>query len=270
MTQEIQPDWEAIAEKFDLWLPYIEPVGNMLIHKLDAQMGDKILDIASGTGEPALTLARKFNDSLTISGTDAAQGMVDVAQKKAKEQRLTNIHFSQMQAESLTFNTASFDKVMSRFGIMLFSNPEQGLREMYRVLKPGGICAFTVWSTPETMTTMKWVYNALKNKIPEDKYPPYKMATSLSQPGLLDNWLQNIGFQKITIENIGFNYCLDSFDDYWDLLIASDIIKMQLAILDEKSKAQVRDEICEFSQAYTTKKGLVIPHHYLLCYGKKE
>ncbi len=269
MTQEAQLDWDAIAEKFDLWLPYIEPVGNTLIHKLGAQTGDKVLDVASGTGEPALSLAHKFNDSLTISGTDAAQGMVDVAQKKAKEQRLSNILFLQMQAENLTFNTTSFDKVMSRFGVMLFSNPEQGLREMYRVLKPGGTCAFTVWSTPDTMTTMKWAYYALKNKIPEDKYPPYKKATALSQPGLLDNWLHRIGFKKITIENIEFNYCLNNFDDYWDLLIASDMLKMQLTILDAKSRVQVRDEIYEFSQAYTTEKGLVIPHHYLLCYGKK-
>ena len=73
-----QPDWHDIAEKFDLWLPHIAPVGEALLEALNARPGDRILDVASGTGEPALTLARRRKD-VVITGTDAAAAMVDVA-----------------------------------------------------------------------------------------------------------------------------------------------------------------------------------------------
>ena len=69
-----QPDWDKIAEKFDIFLPQIAPVGEALLEALDARPGDKVLDIASGTGEPALTLARR-QPHVQITGIDAADGM---------------------------------------------------------------------------------------------------------------------------------------------------------------------------------------------------
>ncbi len=59
MAAQNQPDWDNLAEKFDLWLPHIAPVGEALLASLVVNPGDKILDVASGTGEPALTLARR-------------------------------------------------------------------------------------------------------------------------------------------------------------------------------------------------------------------
>ncbi len=268
MPSETQPDWGAMAEKFDLWLPYIKPAGDALIRKLDPRSGESILDVASGTGEPVLTLAQQVDD-LVITGTDAAQGMVDVAQQKADHLKLKNIHFSRMAAENLALDPNSFDKIMSRFGVMLFANPEQGLREMYRVLKPGGACSFTVWSTPESMTTMRWMYEVFKDKVPADKYPPLKIATSLSQPGLLNKLLKEIGFHSISIEELAFDYRFNSFDEYWNLLLASDIIKPQLDLINQETKAQVKHELNECAQTGITKNGLIIPHRYLLCYGKK-
>ena len=64
-----QPDWGRIAEKFDIWLPHIAPVGEALLAALDARPGDLILDLASGTGEPALTLARR-QPHVQITGID--------------------------------------------------------------------------------------------------------------------------------------------------------------------------------------------------------
>ena len=63
-----QPDWGAIAEKFDLWLPHIAPVGESLLQALGARPGERILDPGSGTGEPALTLARRPGGQVDITG----------------------------------------------------------------------------------------------------------------------------------------------------------------------------------------------------------
>ncbi len=264
-----QPDWGHIAEKFDLWLPHIAPVGEALLNALNAQSGDTILDVASGTGEPALSLARRMGNTIRIIGTDAAEGMVNVAQKKVLNEKLSHIQFQHMAAEALNFPDAAFDKIMCRFGVMLFEDSLQGLKQMQRVLKPGGRFAIAVWSTPETMPTLRWAYQVFQNRIPTDKYPPLHKVTSLGSPGILDNMLQQAGFSRYTLRPITFNYHFPSFDDYWNVVEQSDILKMQYDVLPEHQRNIIRSEIASLAHAFTGKNGLIIPHEFLLAEGTK-
>lgn len=226
-TPPDQPDWNIIAEKFDVWLPHLAPVGETLLTALHARHGDHILDLASGTGEPALSLARRHGGAITITGIDAAAGMVKVAQAKVIQENLVNVAFQAMRAEDLSFADHSFDRILCRFGIMLFDDPLQGLREAYRTLKPGGLLAMTVWADPETMTTMYWIYHALKQFLPDHKLPALPKATSLGCPGVLDTLLQNAGFHDHIITTHTFHYRFPSFESYWALVEASDILKIQ-------------------------------------------
>jgi len=93
-SKENQSDWDKIAQKFDMWLPHIKPVGDLLLKSLNAKQGDNILDVASGTGEPALTLAREMGGKINITGIDAADGMIKVAQGKVEKESLSNISFA--------------------------------------------------------------------------------------------------------------------------------------------------------------------------------
>ena len=264
-----QPDWHAIAEKFDLWLPQIKPVGDELIKKLNAQANDCVLDIASGTGEPALTLARTMGDAIKIVGVDAAQGMIDVAQSKVQAEALKNINFQAMPAEKLSFDDNQFDKVLCRFGVMLFDDPQQGVNEMYRVLKPDGEFALTVWGEAETMPVMYWSYEVFKNKIPEEAHPPLQKITSMGAPGAVDTILANAGFSEINVERHTFHYQFDTFDEYWDVVEASDIMKMQFDALKGSDRSVVKNEVAEFAEKYIGESGLRVPHDFLLAYGRK-
>jgi ubiquinone/menaquinone biosynthesis C-methylase UbiE len=268
-AQDNQPDWDTIAEKFEIWIPHLAPVGEKLLQALDAQPGDIVLDVASGTGEPALTLARRMGSSLTLVGTDAAEGMVKVAQKKAQQENLPHVHFECMPAEKLTFEDDMFDRVLSRFGVMLFENPLQGLKEMRRVMKPDGRFALAVWSMPEAMPTMYWSYQAFKDKIPEEFHPPVARVTSLGAPGALENALQAAGFTEFSVETHSFDYEFPTFDAFWDAVEASDIMKMQFDALPEEQHRQIRDEVALFAETFVGENGLAIPHKYLLATGQK-
>lgn len=264
-----QPDWGRIAEKFDLWLPQLAPVGEELLEALAAQEGDVILDIASGTGEPALTLARRMGDTVRITGTDAAEPMVQVAQKKAAQENLPHIRFQCMAAESLTFDGNTFDKVMCRFGVMLFEDSLQGLRQMHRVLKPAGRFSIAVWSTPETMLTLCWAYEVFKDRVPPEKYPPLVKVTSLGTPGVLDDLLRQAGFTRFTIRTHTFHYRFPSFDAYWNVVEQSDILKMQYDALAEDERHAIRENIAALARDFMRPEGLVIPHEFLLARGEK-
>jgi len=269
MTKDNQPDWQAIAEKFDLWLPYIKPVGDELLIALNAQPGDRILDVASGTGEPALTLARNMGNAIDIIGIDAAEGMIDVAQGKVKNDQLDYIRFLTMPVELMSFHEQQFDKVMCRFGVMLFDDPLAGVKEMYRVLKPNGSFSLAVWSTAESMLTMYWMYLALKDKLPESLHPPIKKVASLGEPGAVEALLKEGGFTDFHVEKKTFHYEFSSFNDYWETIEASDIMKMQFDALTEAQCLSVKNEMAMFATKYEKNDGFKVPHEYLLVTGKR-
>lgn len=266
MASQNQPDWDTLAEKFDLWLPHIAPVGEALLETLQVNPGDQVLDVACGTGEPALSLARRHPHA-RVTAIDAASGMVRAARNKLKGERLDNIQFTVMAAEHMDFEDASFDKVLCRFGVMLFEDPLHGLKEMRRVLKPGGQFALAVWSTAATMTTMHWAYRAFKKRLKEEDQPALAKVTSLGEAGVLESLLNQAGFKQHIIQRKPFDYQFQSFDEYWDTVEASDIMKQQFDALAEGERDQVRDEIARFAQDFHSDSGLAIPHEYILAYG---
>lgn len=267
--EDNQPDWDKIAEKFDIWLPQIAPVGIALLEKLEALPGDSILDMGSGTGEPALTLARSTGGEVQITGIDAADGMIRVAQQKVETEKLVGIRFQTMPAEKMSFADNSFDRVLCRFGVMLFEDPLQGLKEMHRVLKPKGRFSLAVWSTPETMPTLHWSYQVFKDRVEEDYYPPLGKVTSLGTPGLMEQLLNDAGFSDYHVEAKTFHYNFDSFDAYWDAVEASEILKMQYDQLPEDQRHLIRDEVGRFARDFVQDGRLIVPHDYLLVYGNK-
>ncbi|MHB8743191.1 MAG: class I SAM-dependent methyltransferase [Sulfuricaulis sp.] len=268
-TKNSQPDWDQIAEKFDIWLPHLAPVGEALLAALDAKPGEHILDLASGTGEPALMLARRLQGHAIIHGIDAADGMVRVAQKKAVKERLAGISFQCMPAEQLTYHDDTYDCILCRFGVMLFNDPLQGLKEMRRVLKPAGRFALAVWGTPETMPIMQWSYRAFSTRLPENLYPPLAQITSLGAPGLLENLLHQAGFDRFSVTSKAFDYQFESFDEFWNTLEASDILKQQYDALAPSERSKIRDEMAHFARDFIHAGQLSIPHQYLLAAGVK-
>ncbi len=267
IKQDNQPDWNALAEKFDLLTPHIAPVGQALLAALDAQPGDLILDVASGTGEPALTLAKQ-QPRASIIGTDTAAGMVQVAAKKAHELGLNNLQFQAMAAETLSFADNHFDRLSCRFGVMLFDDPEAGLQQMRRVLKPAGRCVLAVWNTLQGMTSVNWMQQVFKNRIPESEQPAADKIVSMSG-GVLEGLLEKVGFSNIETQVNGFEYHFIDFDAYWQNALDSAIMKQQLDALKPGQIDEVKDAFAKLAKPYQTNNGLVIPHEYRLAVAIK-
>ncbi len=262
-----QPDWNRIAEKFDLWLPHLAPVSQQLIRALDPGYGETILDVACGTGEPALTLARRVGDA-DITAVDAARGMVDVAKKKAEREQLS-IHFDTMPAERLRFEDDRFDAVICRFGVMLFDHPVEGLKQIRRVLKPGGRYALAVWGELDRLSSFKLTADAIDPLMADDNKTPMARVTSLGIPGAMQAALTEAGFEQFEIVEHNLLYTFDHFDAWWNLIEASEILAAQLGALNPAQQAQVKGEIATQARAYESDGKLVMPHTYLVASGTK-
>jgi ubiquinone/menaquinone biosynthesis C-methylase UbiE len=107
--------------------------------------GMRVLDVASGTGAPALQLARRVHPDGHVTATDLSPEPLNIAAERARDRGLANITFKVADVHKLPFDDASFDLVTSRLGVMFFSDFPGALSEMRRVLKPGGRVALLAW-----------------------------------------------------------------------------------------------------------------------------
>ena len=135
-----------------------------LVKKFDLDMSDKLIDIATGTGDVVFSVHKRFNNELI--GLDIAEKMIDLANKKKDKKglHLENISFIQGDAEDLGFVDNSFNALTISFGFRNLGNYDKGLSEFFRVLKPGAKIAILEFSKPNT----KWfipLFNFYFNRI---------------------------------------------------------------------------------------------------------
>ena len=120
----------------------------------------RVLDLASGTGEPGISLAQRVPQG-SVMAVDQSSELLDIAAKRARDKNLLNFTTQQADACHLPFADQSFDLATCRFGVMFFSDAERALAELRRVLKPGARACFAAWGPieqPYWQTTMKIVH----------------------------------------------------------------------------------------------------------------
>ena len=144
--RESAPYWEKHS---DVIRKMFIPLTEALIEEAGITSGQSVLDVAGGAGEPSLTIARIVGLAGSVMCTDAVAEMVAAAEGAAQRQGIKNIRFRQCTADSLPFEDNSFDTVVSRLGVMFFPDPLVALREMLRVIRPGGTISLAVWHKSE-------------------------------------------------------------------------------------------------------------------------
>ena len=120
---------------FGQWAPRVADLAHL-------QPGHRVLDVACGTGTLAREVAARVRPGGHVAGIDPGAGMIAVARELAPD-----VDWHTGVAEKIPFPDDSFDAVVSQFGLMFFSDPDQALREMVRVLKPGGPLVIAVWAS---------------------------------------------------------------------------------------------------------------------------
>ena len=155
----MQPDQDVVnrwSKSARFWEKHREvirgmftPVTQALVQEAEISSGQTILDIATGPGEPALSLAGLVGPAGKVCGIDPIPGMIEAARRAANTLQVKNIQFEVAFADQLPFPAGTFDAVISRFGAMFFPAPADAIREILRVLKPGRKFALAVWHLAE-------------------------------------------------------------------------------------------------------------------------
>jgi ubiquinone/menaquinone biosynthesis C-methylase UbiE len=147
LQQRIQRyGWDLAATDYEsLWRTRLAEAQAALLAWASPATGDEVLDIACGTGLVSFEAARAVSVTGHVLGIDLSDRMVGAAERRARQERLSNCSFSRMDAETLALPDSSFDVVLCALGLMYMPDPELALREMRRVLRAGGRISLAVW-----------------------------------------------------------------------------------------------------------------------------
>ena len=138
--------WDLAADAYEsLWQRQLAEAQAVLLASASPLPGERVLDIACGTGLVACDAARSVRPDGHVLGIDVSGQMVDAARRRANDLQLPNCGFVRMDAENLALPDNCFDVALCPFGLMYMPDPEQALREMRRVLRPGGRLGIAVW-----------------------------------------------------------------------------------------------------------------------------
>jgi ubiquinone/menaquinone biosynthesis C-methylase UbiE len=116
-----------------------------IVAEAQVRPGLKVLDVACGTGEPAISIASLLQGTGEVVATDISSEPLKIGQQRALERGLSNIRFVKADVHQLPFADSGFDRVTSRLGVMFFADLPRALREICRVLKPGGRVSMLAW-----------------------------------------------------------------------------------------------------------------------------
>ena len=194
-----------------------KPVTDALVEYAQPAPGMIVLDLASGTGEPAITLASRVGPTGHVTALDLSADLLEIAAQRARDRDLTNFKTQQADAQSLPFADQSFDLATSRFGVMFFPDPVLALRELRRVLRPGARACFLVWGSfdqPYWKSMMGVVHRHVGGPLLAPGGPdPFKFAA----PGSLSEVLRNAGFTAIEEETKTLPWAWPgSVEDVWE------------------------------------------------------
>lgn len=239
-------------------------IGDALAHatqRLAPKEGESVLDIATGTGWVARNVA---SFGAKVTAVDISPGLLDAARELSAHVQ-PRIDFELADAEQLPFADASFDRVISTFGLMFAQNHEAAARELLRVTKPGGRIVLTTWSPKSSVADMFAIIGKYRDR-------PAPSPSPIAW-GEVDYVRDRFGSEADLLFETGVSESFyDSPADIWNgMANGFGPIRELVNTLDEGKLAELRRDIDALHERYTTDDGLLrIPRDYLLTLATRE
>jgi ubiquinone/menaquinone biosynthesis C-methylase UbiE len=253
--------WDNVAKGWEVWWRTIEQgaqrVSDTLVELAEIKPGDKVLDLATGIGEPAVTAAKRVGPNGKVVATDISPQMIAIAKSRAKSLGLDDVmEFRVTDAEKLDFPNSSFDSVLSRWGLMFLPHLPIALIAIRQLLKPRGSFAAAVWSIPAKVPMLDLAFSTVRKEINATAPPagtpgPFALANS---EALKQSFVQ-AGFNDVRIKTIDITIGFDSAESYtkFQKQITAPIQAMLASQTDEKKKkvwAAVTDAVGQYADSH--------------------
>ena len=262
--QSQHKSWTMVAPgwgKYDpLMRTWAAPVTERMIALAAIREGSRVLDIACGAGEPALTIAERVGPGGAVLATDFVEEMIGYARSKAQARSLSNIEFRCVDGEVIDEMKNSFDAVTMRWGLMFMPDPVKCMHCANTALKPGGKAVISVWTEAANNPFVTVPLGVLKRHM--DVPAPATGAPgifALADPDRLHAIFAEAGFSDVTIEQVSIPMADFSTGAEYDVFIRelAGPVASLFAQLPADTQAIVKQEIAREAEARSSKPGRV-------------
>ncbi len=269
--------WETSARHWDkhraLIAQMFAPLTSGLVKEARIGMGQKVLDIGGGSGEPSFTISGIVGPTGSVMYTDPVAGMVDTAQAEAGRRGLANIHFKRCSADDLPFADRTFDVAVGRLSAMFFVDPVTAVREALRVILEDGYVSFAVWGPKEAnpfFSTITDVMDRLVEVPPQD--PDAPDAFRFAVPGKLAGILENAEAKNVIERQLNFQIkAAISFEQFWQLRTEmSGTLREKMAGIAPAQLPTIKQAVADAARRYFESGTMSFPAEALIVSVKKS
>ena len=266
MAKENEPQFNAGAAIYDSFT-FLRGPAELTAGKANILPGQKVLDIACGSGWATMVAARSAGENGHVTGIDIADKLLEVARQKAASSGLLNIDYRVGDIHDLDFNDSSFDVVLCASSLFLFNDTRKALNESYRVLKPGGRMIFSTFGKEIFRPVMGLIIDRTAKL---GKGPLPESAISVTDtPEKCHTIFDSAGFVNVTITEENHELLLPDKEECWRQISASLIVRPRLSELDSDDRKKLKEEIFPELEKLDSPRGILVDVPVILCSVRK-
>lgn len=258
--------WDKAALYYEtFWQKQLQPAQQLLLQLANLQKGENVIDIACGTGLVSFPAAEMIDQSGLLLGTDISDKMVEIATALAIEKKLPQARFERMDAEELKIEAETYDVALCGLGLMYVPEPIKALKEMYRVLKPGGRAIAAVWG-PRANCGWAEIFEIVDRRVTSEVCP---MFFNLGNGDSLQTHFAAAGFKDLGTERINTLLEYSSGEEACGAAFAGGPVALPYNKFSNEIKEEVHAEYLASIQPFKRGDGYAIPGEFVVAVGYK-
>jgi SAM-dependent methyltransferase len=253
------PSW---LENDEMVTTFWAPVTDAMIERAGIRPGMRVLDVACGTGHPAIPIAQAVGPTGSVLATDFAEPMVAIARDRAKAAGVSNIEFRVVDGEVLDEPDGSFDVATMRWGLMFMPDPVAAIRGLARAVRGGGRIAIVVWPGPEKVPFASLPMAVMRAHTTVPTPPPGAPGMfAFADAERLRDVITAGGFHDVEIEALDFEHAHPSPEAYWSQIrdISAPVRTLYDGLAAE-TRAKVDAEVLVAVERFRRGDQIVIPN----------
>jgi ubiquinone/menaquinone biosynthesis C-methylase UbiE len=253
--------WDRAVVAYEAgWRDQLEPAHSLMLGMAALRPGERVLDVACGTGLVSFRAAETVGRAGTVVGTDISGEMVETARRGAALRDLANARFERADAEALPFTEAIFDVAVCALGLMYVPDPVRALCEMRRLLRPGGRAAAAVWGARRNCGWAE-IFPITDARVASDVCP---MFFHLGTGDTLERAFEAAGFADVRSERVSTTLRYASPEDALAAVFRGGPVALAYSRFDEATRQAVHAEYLDSIAAYQTGDGYAVPGEFVV------
>jgi ubiquinone/menaquinone biosynthesis C-methylase UbiE len=253
--------WDLAAVDYEsLWQAQLAEAQDALLALARPAVGERVLDIACGTGLVSFGAARAVGPNGHVLGIDLSDRMINAAERRARDLNISNCIFSRMDAESLALPDASIDVALCALGLMYMPDPEQALREMYRVLRPGGRVSLAVWGE-RSKCGWSAIFPIVDDEVASEVCP---LFFRLGEQDTLARLCADARFGNVSHRRITATLIFSDADEACDAAFVGGPVALAWSRFDHEVRARVRARYLSSIEPWRHGHGYRIPGEFVI------